>query len=535
MSKFANPSKAVTAALAEHSRARRCELKGAVALATVASSSRRNDLLAELVLEERSIASLKGANRKLRRAQAKHIAEVAQSMAMFGIVDPILIDRDGNVIDGFIRLEATKSLGLETITCLVADQPTPDELRLLRIALNRLGEKGEWDLGELKLEFEELLDLGAPLEVTGFVLPEIDQIMMLDEPLVDDAVNAVPEIKTDVPAVTQLGDSWKLGRHCVLCADAREFASYTRLFGDAPPARVVITDAPFGCKIEGLVSGNGTVKHKDFIDGSGGMDSKDLEELLAAAHANAARHLVDGGLIFSFMDYRELETLLRVGGKLGFALLNILVWDKGRGGMGGLYRNACEFISVFKSGKAPHLNMVALGKYGRDRTTVLAYAGATTKGSLAHEQLHAHPTPKSVELIADLMIDTTNRGEIVLDPFLGSGTAIIAAEKTGRTAYGLELDGHYCDVIVRRFEKFTGIDAIHAGTGMTFAQVAAERRAAQTESSVGSVAAKNVAATSNLVAPTCDGQAPDGQIAMPFMTDQAPAAVAEIHKPASVA
>jgi len=239
----------------------------------------------------------------------------------------------------------------------------------------------------------------------------------------------------------------------------------------------VITDPPFGCKIAGLVSGNGAVKHQDFIDGSGGMSSEELEGLLAAAYDNAARHLVDGGLVYSFMDYRELETLLRVGRKLGFALLNILVWDKGRGGMGGLYRSACEFICLFKSGNAPHLDRVSLGKHGRDRTTVLSYPGATTPGSSAREQLHAHPTPKSVELIADIMIDTTDRGEIILDPFMGSGTAVIAAQRTGRVAYGLELDPHYCDVIVKRFERVTGIEAVHAGTGMTFAQIAAERHA----------------------------------------------------------
>jgi DNA modification methylase len=475
-SQFPDPAKNLNHALAVRSRARGRARRQAVIADATAAVKLRNDILPTLTVAMRPLLELKLAVRRLRKAEEAHVVEVMHSIQALGICRPILVDRHDEIIDGQIVFLAAQRLGLDRIPAITIDHLDDAEVRVLRIALNRLAEKGSWDLDALKAEVEELITIDTDIEVTGLTGEEID-LLILDQNNDPSADDGVIEPDLTAPAVTQLGDSWLLGEHRLLCTDAREAASYTRLFGDGPAARVVITDPPFGCKIAGLVSGNGAVKHQDFIDGSGGMSSEELEGLLAAAYDNAARHLVDGGLVYSFMDYRELETLLRVGRKLGFALLNILVWDKGRGGMGGLYRSACEFICLFKSGNAPHLDRVSLGKHGRDRTTVLSYPGATTPGSSAREQLHAHPTPKSVELIADIMIDTTDRGEIILDPFMGSGTAVIAAQRTGRVAYGLELDPHYCDVIVKRFERVTGIEAVHAGTGMTFAQIAAERHA----------------------------------------------------------
>ncbi|MDE2184834.1 MAG: ParB N-terminal domain-containing protein [Alphaproteobacteria bacterium] len=475
-SQFPDPAKNLNRALAVHSRARGRARKQAVIADSTAAVKLRNDILPTLTVVMRPLFELKLAKQRLRKAEEAHVVEVVHSIQALGICRPILVDRHGEIIDGQIVFLAAQRLGLDRIPTITIDHLDDAEVRVLRIALNRLAEKGSWDMDALKAEVEELITIDTDIEVTGLTGEEID-LLILDRSNDPSADDGVIEPDLAAPAVTQLGDCWLLGEHRLLCADAREAANYTRLFGDGPVARVVITDPPYGCKIAGLVSGNGAVKHQDFIDGSGGMASEELEALLSVAHDNAVRHLAEGGLVFSFMDYREIETLLRVDRKLGFTLLNILVWDKGRGGMGGLYRNACEFICLFKSGKAPHLDRVKLGKHGRDRTTVLSYPGATTPGSSAREQLHAHPTPKSVEMVADIMIDTTNRGEVILDPFMGSGTAVIAAQRTGRVAYGLELDARYCDVIVRRFEKSAGIEAVHAGSGMTFAQVVAERGA----------------------------------------------------------
>jgi DNA modification methylase len=481
---FTDPAKGLSRAVGAKSRTRRRALKNSTKLDAVAQAGRRNDILPKLKLEMRPIGSLRMSEHKVRSIDPDHVAEVAASFCRLGFAKPILITPDGEIIDGHVCLAAAQTLRLEELPCIVVEHLDETEVRLLRLAVNRLGEKGHWDLDALKVEFEGLLDLEAPIEITGFIGAEIDLVIVGDEADPDVKANAVTEPARDKPAITLLGDVWSCGEHSLICADAREIASYVRLFAALPPARIVLSDPPFGCRIEGLVSGNGAVKHKDFIDGSGDMSSEELATLLSASLQNAAKQTIAGGLMYLFMDYRELETLLRVARELGLALVNILVWDKGRGGMGGTYRNACEFIALFKSGKGAHLDRVNLGKNGRDRTTVLSYPGATTMGSSAQELLEEHPTPKSVELLADLLLDTTNVGEIVLDMFMGSGTTMIAAEKTKRVAVGLELDAHYCDVIVRRFEKFTGLKAVHAASGKTFDEIA-ELRAA-TNSTTGS-------------------------------------------------
>lgn len=469
-----NVARVLNKAVAVRTRGRGRARKNAVTADAIGAAKLRNDLLPELQVTECPIGDLKLPQSRLRKAEEEHIIEVMRSIQTLGVCRPVIADRHGKIIDGQIVYLAAQRLGLDRLPVIVIEHLDETEVRLLSIALNRLAEKGSWDLDALKVEIEELIEIEADVQITGLSGEEIDLIVHGDG---EDDAEDEPTPNRDAPAITQLGDEWLACKHKFRCADAREAANYDRLCSGAPSARIVLSDPPFGCPIAGLVSGNGAVQHPDFIDGSGGMTSEELEVLLTAFLNNACQHLVDGGLLFVFMDYRELETLLRVGRLLGLKLVNILVWDKGRGGMGGLFRNACEFVGLFKFGTAPHLNRTQLGRHGRDRTTVLTYPGATTAGSSANAMLHDHPTPKSVELLVDLIIDTTERGEIILDPFLGSGTAIMAAQKTGRVVYGLELDPHYCDVIIRRFEKTTGIEVVHAATGKTFAQVAAERAA----------------------------------------------------------
>jgi DNA modification methylase len=461
-------SRGLPRALAARSRARRQALRDAVAASS--SLTRRNDPAPALELTMRPVATLRSGQRRVRKLDPEHVNRIRGSIEVLGFSVPVLIAGDGEIVDGEARVEAVRQLGIETIACVVVDHLSAEERRLLRLAVNRLQERGSWDLGELKLEFESLIELEMPVEIAGFEPPEIDLVLGHEELIIDQAANASPPIDGRVPAVSRLGDLWLLGDHRLVCGDARDPRAYEMMLA-GQRARLIFTDPPYNCAIDGFVGGKGEIRHREFVAAAGELSDAEFETFLGDFLRNGARHLIDGGLIYAFMDWRQIETLLRAGRRAALKQINLCVWSKPQGGMGGLYRSAHELIAVFKSGSAAHLNNVKLGKHGRDRTNVWTYPGASSLGSDARRQLGAHPTPKPVELVADALLDASQRGDIVLDPFLGSGTTVIAAEKTGRLAAGLELDPLYVDAIVRRWQTFTGRTAVHADTGKSMAEV----------------------------------------------------------------
>ena len=180
-----------------------------------------------------------------------------------------------------------------------------------------------------------------------------------------------------------------------------------------------------------------------------------------------------GGLMASFIDWRSVDLLLNTGRELDLELLNMIVWAKTNAGMGALWRSQHELLPVWKVGSDPHVNNVELGRHGRNRTNVWTYPGASSLGSDARAGLHSHPTVKPVAMLQDMLLDVTHRGDAVLDPFSGSGSTLIAAERTGRTFYGVDLDPAYVDVAVRRWQALTGGEAVLEGVGATFDEVAA--------------------------------------------------------------
>ncbi len=466
--------KNVNRTLGARSRARRHALHDQTALGRVGAAEGRNNLLPALEQALVPLAEFKPPKRNARKIEPAHVAEVAESVARFGVTKPVLVDRDRRVIDGWVVVEAARQLGLTEVPCIVIDHLSPDEIRLLRIALNRLQEKGAWDLDILKQEFESLLELEIPLDITGFEAPEIDLVLAGGETSLDAKANAAPEIDEINPPVTRIGDLWFLDPHRVLCDDSCNAVSYDALMAGTQAA-VLISDPPYNCPIDGFVGGKGRIRHREFVAASGEMSEAEFGAFLEAFLAAAGAHVGNRSLLYVFMDWRNVATLVAAGRKVGLTLLNIIVWSKPSGGMGGLYRSAHELIVLFKKGNGPHQDNVKLGKHGRDRTNVWAYPGAGSPGSSAREHLAEHPTPKPVELVADALLDVTRRDDIVLDPFLGSGTTIIAAEKARRIAYGLELDPLYVDGIIRRWETYTGKTAVHAATGMTFSEIAAAR------------------------------------------------------------
>jgi DNA modification methylase len=264
------------------------------------------------------------------------------------------------------------------------------------------------------------------------------------------------------------GDLWILGRHRLLCGDARDPACFAKLMEDER-ARMVFSDPPFNVKIDGHVGGLGGTRHAEFAMASGEMSEPEFVAFLRAAFANAAAVSIDGAIHYQCMDWRHMGEMLAAGSGIYSGLQNVCVWAKDNGGMGTFYRSRHELVFVWKAGTAPHLNTVQLGKNGRYRTNVWNYRGATKTGAAA--ELALHRTVKPVTMIMDAIKDTSKRSEIVLDPFGGSGSTLIAAHKTFRRGWLIEYEPKYCEVTIRRWEKLAKDKAILNGTGKTFAEV----------------------------------------------------------------
>jgi hypothetical protein len=240
---------------------------------------------------------------------------------------------------------------------------------------------------------------------------------------------------------------------------------------------MIFSDPPYNVPISGHVGGLGAVQHREFAMASGEMSSAEFTSFLQNVFSHLAAYSVDGSIHFQCMDWRHLQEMLAAGGAAYTDLKNLCVWVKNNGGMGSLYRSQHELVFVFKSGTAPHINNVELGKHGRYRTNVWSYAGVNSFGG-DRDDLSLHPTVKPVAMVADAIRDCSHRKAIVLDAFAGSGTTLIAAEKTGRRGYGIEIDPAYCDVTIRRLHAVCGLDAVLDATGQPFAEIEALRAAA---------------------------------------------------------
>jgi hypothetical protein len=326
----------------------------------------------------------------------------------------------------------------------------------------------------LRLELGELsgLDLTFDLEITGFSTPEMDVIIDARGEN-DDADNVVSGEPVQWP-VTKSGDLWQLGSHRLFCGDSREASSFAALMG-ADKARMVLSDPPFNVPVDGHVCGAGAVRHQEFAMASGEMSRAEFTEFLRQVFSNEVSYSIDGALHFQFMDWRHQGEMIEAGEAVYTELKNLCIWVKDNGGMGSLYRSQHELVFVWKAGSEPHVNNVELEKNGRYRTNVWAYRGATRTG--VHAELSLHPTVKPVAMLMDAIKDVTRHGDIVLDAFGGSGSTLLAAEKTRRKAMLIEYEPGYCDVTIERWQKLTGKQAVLAETAETFDQVKARREA----------------------------------------------------------
>jgi DNA modification methylase len=430
-----------------------------------------------LAVKYRSLASLRFDPQNPRVHNKKQVRQIALSIEAFGFNVPVLVDSQNQLIAGHGRVQAARLLGMTDIPTILLENMTEAQIRAFMIADNRLTENAIWDDRLLAEQFKELasLDLNFSVEVTGFEMSEIDLLIEGLEPAngaETDPADWLPS--STAPEVTRTGDLWILDHHRVYCGDSRDSSAYSELMAGRC-AHMVFTDPPYNDPIDGYVIGFGKIHHPEFAVASGELNEREFTDFLTAVLDQLVQHSMNGALHFVCMDWRHSPELLTAGRSVYSEFKNICVWVKDVGGLGSLYRSQHELVFVFKSGKEPHRNNIQLGQFGRYRTNVWQYRRANSASRSSGEDLSAvHPTIKPVELVADAILDCTARGDIVLDAFLGSGTTVIAAERTGRVCYGVELSPRYVDAVVRRWQAFTGQAAVQQSTGRIFNEVQEE-------------------------------------------------------------
>jgi DNA modification methylase len=430
-------------------------------------------------IEYMSVHALRPYAGNARTHSRKQIRQIAKSIERFGFNNPVLIDDDNQIIAGHGRVEAAKLLEVDQVPTARLSHLSEADKRAYILADNRLAEKAGWDREILAIELQALIDLDVEVELTGFETGEIDLILDEAREAKDDTPgpeDAVP-VYAAGPAVSRLGDLWVLGRHRLHCGDARDAAAFDVLM-DGAKAEFVFTDPPYNVPIDGHVCGLGRIRHRDFAMGCGEMSEVEFTAFLETVLGHAAANSGDGSIHQVCMDWRHMFEMLAAGRKVYAELKNVCVWNKTNAGMGSFYRSQHELVFVWKNGSAPHINTFELGQHGRSRSNVWTYAGVNSLRQGRLEELSMHPTVKPVGLVADAIRDCSRHNGIVLDPFAGSGTILIATERTGRRAYALEIDPHYVDVAVRRWQHYTGKDAVLVSTGQTFEEAAENRLAA---------------------------------------------------------
>jgi DNA methylase/ParB-like nuclease domain len=437
-----------------------------------------NGVTTSLQINRLPIGQLVPDPRNPRKHSDRQVSQVAQSIASFGFNSPILIDSTGKILAGHGRWLAARKLNLKDVPTIRLEHLTESQAKAFILADNRLSEMSSFDDRLLAEALKELSDLHLDfsIEATGFSVGEID--LRIEELSTSADSNNEPELPLAKPtgiAVSQPGDLWRLGSHLVHCGNALDSHAY-RILMDGKRASMAFTDPPYNVKIDGHASGLGRIHHREFAMASGEMNEAQFTSFLTIACGLMVRNSNAGSVHFVCTDWRHMGELISAGRATFSELLNLCVWCKYSAGMGSFYRSQHELIFAFKAGRASHRNNVQLGRFGRNRSNVWSYPGTTSFGRGGEEGNLAelHPTVKPVKLVADAILDCSTRGEIILDPFLGSGTTVLAAERVGRVCYGMEIDPLYVDTVIRRWQSHTGGVATHTVTGNRFDDVAAD-------------------------------------------------------------
>jgi DNA modification methylase len=432
--------------------------------------SLRPPVAGALTIENLPVKDLRRYQNNPRLHPKSQIDKLVRAIDEFGFLIPVLIDNQNNVLAGHARLEAANKLSLPCVPCIRASHLTETQKRTFIILDNRLTEDAKWNFQILAKEIEFLQDEGIDLTMTGFEIPEIE--MIFDAATSNTCSHATDDILPILAPgniVSEPGDLWVLGDHRLFCGDARRQESFEILLPNES-AQLAFIDPPYNVKIRGHVSGKGRVKHREFAQASGEKTSAQFMKFLEVSLGLLAEYSVDGAIHFVCSDWRHLDEMLAAGRRTYRELKNLVVWNKTNAGMGSFYRSQHELIFVWKNGRGKHVNNIELGRHGRNRSNVWTYGGANAFSPDRLDDLTMHPTVKPVAMVADAVHDCSRRGDIVLDSFGGSGTTLIACERTHRKARLIEIDPIYCDQIVRRWQKLTGQNAVHAITGKFFDQ-----------------------------------------------------------------
>ncbi len=413
-------------------------------------------------LEWRGLAELRPGRRNPRQHPPEQVARIAASLRRYGWMRPLLIEPTGEIVVGEATWRAAGTLGHDRAPVVVVDHLTPAEIETYRVADNRLALDASWDEAQLAELFRDMQAAELDLTSTGFTDDEIGAVL---EPDLGDDVAADRAVPPPAEPVTRPGDVWQLGPHRLVCGDSTSAATLHRLFGDDGSADLVVTDPPYG-----MAYGGGRAKRPRmvFTDPPYGMSfgagreagstpigatvkahgrilgddvrGEDLVQLVAGAMANAKAFARDRAAFYVCLTWRTYVEFAAAMGRAGIEIDACIVWDKGSIGLGWQhYRPQHEFI-FYSAGEAFHGGKVEGDVWELTR-------GATGE--------YVHPTQKPVALIERALPNSSRIGELVLDVFGGSGSTLIAAERTGRVARLVELDPKYCDAIVRRWEGFT--------------------------------------------------------------------------------
>jgi hypothetical protein len=437
-----------------------------------------------LAVQRVAVDALTPSAAPVRRHPKKQLAKVRRSLEVFGQVTPILVTPGGEIIDLELVWQALKLSGATHVDVIVVTDKSPEEIAALRLVLNRTALDAVWDDENLRVVLQNLLDVNFDLDITGFEAPEIDHYLNLDAPQAN-----VEENGSDIPfveatAISAPGMIWALGDHRAGCGSATDQAFVSRVL-NGRTANVCFVDPPYNIPVEGFITGKGRHRHREFVQGAGELSTKEYFALLRDSLSILKSCSFPSALVYACIDWRHVMEMTVAGRACDMPLYTICVWTKTNGGMGGIYRNAHEFVCVFRAGADQPLDNVGLGRHGRNRTTVWSYPGMSSFGKERDQLLGSHPTVKPVAMIADVLRDVTKRGQVVLDTFLGSGSTLMAAQETGRICCGVELDPLYVDVTVRRLQNATGRDAVLVETGERFNDVAQRLLAAPSEPNYG--------------------------------------------------
>jgi DNA methylase/ParB-like nuclease domain len=406
-----------------------------------------------LAITYRAITDLIPDPRNARTHPKRQIDQLKASIQEFGFTNPILVDPGGHIIAGHGRLQAARAMGFADVPTIILSGLSEVQKRALRIADNKIALNAGWDLEILQQELGELasIDVDIDATLTGFSTGEIDVILTTAEDPDDEVIPPVPTTPRTKP-----GDIWILGEHRVGCGDGRDAEFLQRVIGDGARVDAAFLDPPYNVRIGGHAVAAGS--HREFAMASGEMSEAEFRSFLADTLGAAVQSSRNGAVHFVCMDWRHMDSVSAVDSAVYGERLNLCIWNKSNAGMGSLYRSKHELVFVYRVGTAPHLNMVELGKHGRNRTNVWDYASVNSMRGSRREDLALHPTVKPTGLVADAIQDVTRRGDLVLDLFLGSGTTLMAAERTGRRFRGLDIDPTYVDVAIERWSARTGLE-----------------------------------------------------------------------------